>query len=475
MSLFRRLPDDLFRPLSGPNRHVYVDILSRLHKLFFSDSAASIFPSDKTVRTEIEETLISLSLREWKHEEDDETLPEIPDNAAGHAWRAYRRLVRCGWLEEEQEGYATRVVIPSDVGRLLSALLEISSQRTRLYGGIVQSIYNSIRQVKEQPEEQAAAFALAEAARQAHEFFLHLRSLEYGLRDLAKSLKDIHDPKKLLGSFFTDFVEEFLVADYKTLHTQENPFRFRTEIIRIVRELRFSTIAKETLPTAYLRLQIVKSLGDALGRVDQDFQVLQQVFEEADNHLARIDTYRSSLERRVAESIRYLDKTQPGTAARLARLTSRLAGVDESMLCMLPPLHRMARILPLSPKSPRSPISTKQPPDPQRLRIRAPNPAHAERLKAIREYQKRRQVDPKRIEEYLERSLTNHNEISARDLSIKTVDDFIAFAHLRQLKRFAQMGKAGQHLTNGYEVLPGNTYHENQWLRFKEFTVIRRR
>ena len=65
MALFRRLPDDLFRPLSGPNRHVYVEILSGLHKLFFSDSATSIFPSDKTVRTEIEETLISRSLREW--------------------------------------------------------------------------------------------------------------------------------------------------------------------------------------------------------------------------------------------------------------------------------------------------------------------------------------------------------------------------------------------------------------------------
>jgi len=475
MALFRRLPDDLFRPLSGPNRHVYVDILSRLHKLFFSDSSASIFPSDKTVRTEIEETLISLSLREWKHEEDDETLPDNADNTAGHAWRAYRRLVRCGWLEEEQEGYATRVVIPSDVGRLLSALLEISSQRTRLYGGIVQSIYNNIRQVKEKPEEQAAAFALVEAARQAHEFFLHLRSLEYGLRDLTKSLKDIHDPKKLLGSFFNDFVEEFLVADYKTLHTQENPFRFRTEIIRIVRELRFSNIATETLPAAYLRLQIVKSRGDALGRVDRDFQVLQQVFEEADNHLARIDTYRSSLERRVAESIRYLDKTQPGMAARLARLTSRLAGVDESMLCTYPPLHRMARILPLSPKSPRSPSSIKQPPAPQRLRIRLPNPAHAERLKAIREYQKRRQVDPKRIEEYLERNLSSHNEISARDLSIETVADFMAFAHLRRLDRFAQMGKAGQHLANSYSVIPGNIFHENQWFRFMDFTVIRKR
>jgi hypothetical protein len=78
MSLFRRLPDGLFRPLSGPNRHVYVEILSRLHALFFGEGSTSIFPSDKTVRTEIEETLISLSLRDWVREEDDDECRKSP-------------------------------------------------------------------------------------------------------------------------------------------------------------------------------------------------------------------------------------------------------------------------------------------------------------------------------------------------------------------------------------------------------------
>lgn len=472
MPLFRRLPDDLFKPLSGPNRHVYVEILSQLHILFFGEGGASIFPSDKTVRTEIEETLISLSLRDWVPEDDDETLLEIPNNAAGYAWRAYRRLIRCGWLEEEPDGYATRVVIPPDVGRLLSALVEIASQRTRLYGGMVQSIYNNIRQVGLQPDEQAAA--LADAARQAHEFFLHLRSLAYGLRELSKSLKDIHDPRQLLGSFFTDFVEEFLVADYKTLHTQENPFRFRAEILRVVRELRFSLVATETLPNAYLRLRIVKTSAEALRRVDSDFQTLQRVFEEADDHLARIDAFRSSLERRVAESVRYLDKTQPGAAARLARIVSRLAAIDEAMLEVAPPLHRVVRVLPMSPKSPRSPISTKQPPEPQCLRLRVANPAYTERIRAVREYLKRRQIDPKRIEEYLERSLSGQREISARNLFIETVEDFVAFSHLRQLQQFEQMGRAGQRLVQGYEIRHSDEFHENQWLRFKDFTVIRR-
>jgi len=472
MSLFKRLPDDLFRPLSGPNRHVYVEILSRLHTLFYGEGTSSLFPSDKTVRAEIEETLISLSLREWVPEEDDESLPEIPDNAAGHAWRAYRRLIRCGWLEEEPDGYATRIVIPPDVGRLLSALIEISSQRTRLYGGMVQSIYNNIRQVALQPDEQAAA--LADAARQAHEFFLHLRSLAYGLRELSKNLKKIHDPRQLLGSFFSDFVEEFLIADYKTLHTQENPFRFRTEILRIVRESRFSTTAKEILPNAYLRLKISHTLAEALMRVDTDFQTLQRVFEEADDHLARIDAFRTSLEQRVAESIRYLDKTNPGAAARLARVINQLAKIEPTLLGAAPPLHRMTHILPLSAKSPRSPASTRQPPEPQNLRIRVPNPAYVERLKAIREYLKKRQIDPKRVEQYLERNLSGQRELTAGNFSIETVEDFMAFSHLRQLYHFKHMGKSGQQLVRNYEVRNSDEFHENQWLRFKSFTIIRK-
>jgi hypothetical protein len=400
-------------------------------------------------------------------------MPEIPDNAAGHALRAYRRLIRCGWLEEEPDGYTTRVVIPPDVGRLLSALIEIASQRTRLYGGMVQSIYNNIRQVGLQPNEQAAA--LTDAARQAREFFLHLRSLAYGLRELSKNLKDIHDPRQLLGSFFTNFVEEFLIADYKTLHTQENPFRFRVEILRIVRELRFSTIAKEVLPNAYLRLRVVKTQAEALMRVDADFQTLQHVFEDADDHLARIDAFRSSLEHRVADAVRYMDKTQPGAAARLARLTSQLAKIDEAELNKFPPLHRMIHVLPLSTKSPRTPSSAKQPPEPQQLRIRVQSPAYTERLKAIREYLKRRQIDPKRIEEYLEKNLSEQKEISASNFYIETVEDFIAFSHVRQLKHFASMGRAGQRLAHNYEIRTSNTFHENQWLRFRDFTVTRRR
>jgi len=50
----------------------------------------------------------------------------------------------------------------------------------------------------------------------------------------------------------------------------------------------------------------------------------------------------------------------------------------------------------------------------------------------------------------------------------------MAFSHLRQLYHFKHMGKSGQQLVRNYEVRNSDEFHENQWLRFKSFTIIRK-
>ncbi len=465
--IFSHLPDSLFGPIAGPNRQTYAVVLTRLHELFYGGPASATLPSKESVRSEIEDAIAAHAMREWVPEDDDEVTPDLPANTAGNAWRAYRRLVRCGWLEEEVEGYQVRVVMPPDIGRLLSVLIDIANQRSRLYGGMVQSIYNNIRQVCEKPAKQAAA--LNEAARLARDFSLHLRTIAYGLRDLGRNLREIRDPRKLLGSFFTEFVERYLIADYKTLHTQENPFRYRAEILRMAQELRFSTAAREILPPAYQHLGITALPGDALLRVDGDLQTLLLVFEEVDEHLSRIDTFRSALERRVAESVRYLDKTRPGAAARLASLAEALGKLNDEDVPGLPPTHAMLRVIPLSARSPRSPTSARRPPEPQRLRTRVPNPAAKELLQRVREYLRLRQVDPRRIESYLE--MTHKREVAASELPVETVEDFVAFAHLRHLKHMGGTGSRLQHL---YELRLHDGFIDNAWLRCRNFTIRRR-
>lgn len=47
--LFNKLPEDIFKPLSGPNRHLYEKVLLRIYPVFFDEETASAdYPQRET-------------------------------------------------------------------------------------------------------------------------------------------------------------------------------------------------------------------------------------------------------------------------------------------------------------------------------------------------------------------------------------------------------------------------------------------
>jgi hypothetical protein len=468
MALFKRLPDQLFYPLAGPNSLVFEAVLTRLYTLFYSPATGSTLPTYLIVRGEIEEVLATLAINEWTPESEDEAPPELTGKADRLVWLVYHRLRKTGWIEDEIDGYNHRVTMPPDVGALLGKLIEIKSQRRFAYGGMVQAIHNNLKAVSQQPEEQAAV--LETSARYANEFFQHLRSLAYGLRELGKTLKGIRDSRILLGSFFSDFVEEFLVADYKTLHTKENPFRFRTEILRLVRELKFDAPIKKILARKYQELGISRQGEESLLKVEGDIERIEAVFSEVDSHLSRIDAFRAQLERRVAESVRYLDKTQHGASARLARLITGIGRQSDQFILSLPPPHALARVLPLSVRSLRQPISSRKPPTPEVLRVRPVDPEKARQQEQVIDYLNRRTISPQLVASYLDRQLGGGLIANGSELRVASVEDFVAAAHARFI---LHMAKNEPHLRRRYAVEPVDGTVDNDWMETRDFQIKR--
>ena len=469
MTLFRRLPDTIFYPLVGPNRALFEEVLTRLYDFFFGPQSSAQLPMHEVVRSEIDEALAAIALKDWVPEDDDVD----PIERAGYSnllgWRVYHRLIKSGWLEEEQDKYIKRVLMPPDMGMVLEVLVNIKLQRQNRYGGVVQSLLSILEQVRLKPSEQAAA--LDQAAQMTKTFIRRMRSIAYGLRELDKTLKGTKDHRKMLGTFFSDFVTNYLVADYKTLHTKDNPFRFRADILKIVRDLKFNDEAKKALAEGYLRQSFTNKPSDAWGKVLRDLDEIESAFDEVDIHLENIDSHRSRLEQRVAESVRYLDKTQPGAAARIAHVLQSLGGLDANILASLELSHQLMPVNQLSPRSPRPPISFKRPPDPEPIRRRVPDPERIAQQIAVREYLSKRHVNPKAMAAYLDQQMGDEREIVAKDLAIETVEDFIAFSHLRFV---AHMGQAGRVVTEHFvvEVLEGDV--ENEYIRCNDFRITRR-
>lgn len=471
--LFSRLPENLFAPLAGPNRAVYSEVLLSLYPLFFEHEHQDVFPSRETVRAEIEERVARMVRLQWATEEGEDPVDEegVLGMPAQLAQRVYRRFVQTGWLEEEQEGYRVRVVVPPDVGTLLGTLVEITRQQRVFYGGMVLSIYNNVRNALEDPESQALAFR--EAARDAQRFSRHLNNMVYGLKGLLQQVADLVDRRLVLGHFFEDFVERFLVADYKRLKTRNNPFRFRARILSMLRDVQFAPQLKARFHAGYQEQLGIGDPESAWRELERDLRMLSAVFEQVDGHLERIDRYRYRFERRVADTVRYLDRTLPGMAPRCAQLVERLGQVlapDSNEGEWLREVLPLARPLPLGVPSLRPPSVSRQPPKPGAIQTRSVDPAILARQKALRAYLSRRRVDVGHIVAYLERHLGDQDQIIAEALTVESVEDYIAFSHLRRLHH---LGPAGRRAARRYHVQVEDEQMENAFVRCPRFTVRR--
>ena len=463
--LFDRVSDRLFSPLASANRHIYAGLLLDLYPLFFDQIHADVFPSREAVRREIEERLAVMAAS-WQ----DEAEAPSPETDTTPAALAYRRLLAAGWLEEETEGYRVRVTVPPAVGTLWAALMEVARPDRVFYGGMVLSIYNNVQRACDDPQIQV--LALRQAAREARRFLQHLNTMIYGLKGLLGEIGGARDHRLVLSRFFDDFVERILVQDYKRLKTRNNPFRHRLQILQLVRELEYDLPRKQALVAGFIEQTGEQDSEMAWRAINADIGQLRMVFEQLDGHLARVDTYRAKVERRVADTVRYLDRTQPGMASRIAVALQRLgivvACLDDAAETVLPMPLLDAR--PVGVQSLREAPRHRRPPEPRALRSRPTDPAVAARVQALRLYLDRRRIDPRRIARYLERQLVGRASLDGAEMRIDGVEDFIAFTHLRHLDYLP----GAAILRRGYRIERRPGWVDSDWVRCPAFSVHRR-
>ena len=464
--LFDLVPERLFSPLSGGNRRIYASLILDLYPLFFDQIHADVFPSKETVRHEIEERLAAMSFS-WQ---DDDEQPSLQDKDNNYPAIAYRRLLDAGWFEEESEGYQVRVAVPPAVGTLWTCLVEITRPDQVFYGGIVLSIYNNVQKAIEDPEEQV--LALRQAAQEARRFLQHLNTMIYGLKGLLGDISNVTDHRTILSHFFDDFVERILVQDYKRLKTRNNPFRYRQQILSLIRDLEFDVDKKKRLVDAFMSQAGSDDSERAWQAINNDIDKLRAVFEQVDSHLSRVDRYRAKVERRVADTVRYLDRSQPGMATHIAGLLKQLAPVLTERPDDFEPFvtFPLIDVLPIGPQSLREAPRNRIPPEPRPLRTHKLDPAVQERQKLLRAYLDKRRIDPKRIASYIERQLGDRDSISGSELTVYGVEDFIAFTHVRHLAYLP----GAQRLARHYTIERQEGWVDNDWVKCPDFIVYRR-
>ena len=426
--IFTHLPDDVFNLLSGSAKYLYAEVLLDLFDHFYGDDA-SIHPPE---RSELIDR-IAIVAKKPVHKDVHDPDGNEQVGMSGHPTQIYYRLRDCGWLDEIRDGYRIIVDMPPEIILLLSALEKIKAGAARNYTGTVASILASVERAYNYPNDHGAA--LAEAARQTKELIHHLRAMTASLRRLEERVVRQPDPASVFKKFFEEFVGDFIVDQYKSLLTRNNPWRYRTDIVSLSETILEDSHKVSVLSDVYLQTEALTSVDDARQRVLNDLQAIRSAFDGIDSLRSTIDQFKGRVERRAVNTIRYMDRIDREDINRLTTAIRKLASLKLNSEDFAPlKMDLMEGHKPLGGAflyTPRRKIVRRKP-EPRTVSL--PDPALRLRKEAKLAFQRRMRPGSEQIAAYLaELEFDSDGKVESDDLRINSLDDFVVFDALRRM------------------------------------------
>jgi len=464
MALFDVLPPDLFKPLAAPTRRLSADLLLHLHERTFGLSADA--PRRSEVLKEIADFVVKWESRNGPAGSDDDAPPatSIEDRSRN----VYQRLLDTGWLIEHKDRYIRLVDIDPDASGLLHVLARIERGEARSYGGTVVGVLSALENAAANPSERSEN--IRNALNGAHDFMAHMRMVSVSLRKVEERILRQQSLREVFRHFFEDFVERHLIADFKTLHTKDNPFRFRSSIIRQAHAIMGEPLTVQSLAEAYHREGRASNVLQGEEAVMRDLSAIIAIFESTERHLAAIDATASRIERRILNATRYMDRAGRKSEAKIVQAMVAISKAPDPVegIPVRPPL--LPRLLPIGPAHIPTPRRERPPIVPGNLREERRDPALEAYVTAKAEYVRKTRVTPQVMTSFIETALGPNSSVRGSDIRIETVEDFIAFQRLREINSMFDGVIAKR-----YEIEMLEARVANDWITCQDFIIKRRR
>jgi hypothetical protein len=462
VKLFGYLPETLFQPLAGPKKHVYARLLLRLYERLFAARVLETPTKDEVLRhiaSALPEAGVNTSDQLQEDGVEDDT------NPYAH-YVAYNRLRNTGWLVEEHEKWDVLVDMHPDAFMLLGAIADFANSRVRVAGAVVE-VKSNLEAAAREPE--SLAQGLANACETAVRFARSMRRILVGMRDIEDKILGNPDAGSILRTFFRDFVDGLLIADYKQLKTSNNPYRYRRQISTLASELLYDTDRRAKLARAYIDQGVVptgSSIVTAEERIVGELEKIRQVFEDVGPFMERIEDFRDRLERRVRTTVHYMDVMGEGSAERLARVIERLAAIgsaDVELRLRSPDVG-----FPLSERALYTPPPPRSMPEKTRFKMPKRDPYLKAYVAATTAFDSMVRVTPAQMTTFINAKIGDRGELHSSEIKIETIEELLAFRSLR-----AAIGSAASAEIGSYRVVVEGDRTDNEWINLPSFRIER--
>jgi hypothetical protein len=465
MKLFGYLPETLFQPLSGPKKHVYARLLMRLYERVYSARILET-PLREEVVKQIEIGLAEFGIGSTG--ELSEGDPEEDQTTSQAHYLAYYRLRDTGWLTEETEKWRTYVDMNPDAFMVLGAITDFGSSRVRVAGAVV-DVKNNLEAAFREPETMAQG--LANAHETAHKFARSMRRILAGMREIEDRILGNPNAAAILRTFFQDFVDGLLIADYKQLKTSNNPYRHRRTITSLAGDMLADAERLGKIARAYIEQGVMgagATIATAEERVIAELEKIKSVFEDVGPFMDKIEDFRDRLERRIRTTVHYMDVMGEGSAERIVRLIEQLSkiGTDDVEIRLRSPDVG----LPITSLALYTPPPPKAPPELTRFKVPKQDPYLRAYVQATTEFDRMVRVTDQKLLEFARRQMQGRDSVSSGEIEIESIPDLFAYRALPNLAAVGRSVRLGEFTIT---IEEGRT--ENDWIDVTAFRIERTR
>lgn len=467
--LFERLPDRLFAPLSSANRYRYWALLCRLHQKRFGPDAP-LPPSQgfsvREIVQDVEDELLTQDI--WDTEEGHS--PDTPINV--RALQVFRRFEEAGWLRLEKLGVEKRVTMRPTVNQFLTILVSFAETGPVFLSGKIRSIDLNIQQVV---EGKADGDTLSETAEQTRHLLEHVRNTGTNIRDIMEALARETTTAEYVRRFFSDYIEQVFIGDYRELRTKEHPLSRRQQIIRAVEELASTETHRARLITWYEMKRCTGDRRKAEILFEKDIHRLLEL-SRIDEYLDRLDDEIRRANRRALAYLDYrLRSLRPVDHLVKKAIATALAGSLPEVSDPFPSGEMISGDRLAEPRK----VVDRAPPS--SLRRERPSDAQVARAHIMLRARDARTMTPPKLVEFVVGRLSGADKATSDSLALTTIADVRAYQALAGLglamssdSRRLQLSAAA--MAKGFHVeLTDTSEPEGAPIGGRSFTIERRK
>lgn len=435
--LFTRLPDKLFSPLASTNRRQYWILLCALFQRRFGGDAP-LPPSEgftnREMTRDIEEVLFQID--DWENEDGEDAATPLNIRANN----VLQRLLESGWLRIDRHGIDRRISMAPAVAHFLSRLISFAETGPLFVAGKIRSIEANVKHALEDGEGDS----LLEAADQSRALLEHIRNTGTSVRDLMETLTPDLTTAEYARTFFTSYIEEIFIGDYKDLRTKNHPLSRRMDILEKVELLATSAEARARLLAWYASK---RSNGDATRAArlfERDLDRLREL-TRIDEYLARLDAEIRRANRRALSFLDYRIRSLRPLDDLIDAAISATLTKEGDIPGPFAPGHLVG---PEGLAEPRR-VKARMPSD--TLRKALPSERDIARVRLMMRAREARSVTVVKLVSFINHNGNDRTSIPGRDLTVESIEDICAYQSLAALSM--SMSSNSKRLRDGARIL----------------------